>query len=189
MIQIPYKKVIAREWLLFLTATFIGINFSAIVFFNDSSEYIIHRKKLYESLIRIGNPLNRFDVKTAIPIDEDIPESQNLQSKHRKYDDIVDSKPLISYTDFSNILNDNSRRKLFYDSISAKYDLGEYGYFESRIAQPRFYSGYVKLFDHLFSRWFWLSTLFSLLLPYLIIQLIRSIYYSIRTLIKNSNAT
>ena len=89
--------------------------------------------------------------------------------------------------EFNNILNDNSLRKFFYDSISTKYDIGDYYAFEKRVAQPTIYLGFVELYNHLFSRWYWLSTLFSILIPYLILRLIRSIYYSIRLLTKKSN--
>jgi hypothetical protein len=203
-----YKKIIAREWLTFLIAIFTGIIFSVIIYFNDSSEYIKQRESLYESL---KYDFDQFDEKTAIP------ELQIYRSKkYHKYDDIISDSALaaelanrypdsygylpdkvkqnnkhnsfINYTEFSNILDDGLKRKLFFDSLKAKSDFGEYAYFENKVVRPKFYSGFLKLRDHLFSRRYWLCTFFSLLLPYLIFQFIRSIYYSIKTLIKKGNS-
>ncbi len=90
----------------------------------------------------------------------------------------------ITYTKFSKIMNDNTERKIFYDSVKTQYDLGDFASFESKIAKPTFFYGLLRLFNHLFSRWYWLSTLFSLLIPYLIIQFIRLTYFSIKVLLK-----
>ena len=49
-------------------------------------------------------------------------------------------------------------------------------------SQSSFSYGLSRLFDRLFSRWHWFNTLFSILSPYLVFQLFRSIYYSVKRL-------
>lgn len=46
-----------------------------------------------------------------------------------------------------------------------------------------FYKGITDLIEHLSSKWHWGKTLFSILIPYFIIQIIRSIYYSLKILL------
>jgi hypothetical protein len=165
------KKIIAREWLILLSTLIVGIIFTDIIFFMNSSEYIIPRKNLYESLKYEYKESNRFDPTTARPM-KDLGQAQNIKPTS-----------FISYSEFNNILSNNSRRKQFYDSIRASdYDLGDYETFEREVTKPTFYSGLSKLFDHLFSKWYWFSTLLSLLIPYIGLQFIRSVYYSVRLL-------
>ena len=194
MNNIHLKKIIAREWLISLVAIFIGIIFSVYAFFIDSSEYLHYRKNLYETLVPpwekdeiiLDNPYDQFD------------DLHNFRKKYPQYNNLDDSTilskllsknsvksiPLISYTEFNKLLDDKSKRKIFYDSISAKYDIGDYITFENKVSQPTFYTGLSKLMKHLFSHRYWLDTLLSLLIPYLIFQFVRSVYYSIITLFK-----
>jgi len=192
------KKIIAREWLIFLVAMFIGVNLSVILYFTDSSDYISHRKNLYESL-RYEYQKNKLWIKDGIilknPYDQ-FDDLKNFRKKYPEYNDLDDSTlvrklsskyimktlPYISYNEFTKILDDKSKRKKFYDSASANYDLGSYETFKREVTKPTFYSGFSKLFDHLFIKWFWFSTLISLLIPYIGLQLLRSIFYSIRLL-------
>ena len=201
MNKIYFKKIVAREWLIFLSALIIGIIFSDIAYFMNASEYIIPRGNLYQSLryryqenqsqiviprkeldkiLDKNNPFDKFDKRKS---DKKFNPStaRPLQETEK-----INSNSFISYSEFNKILNDNSRRKQFYDSITATdYDLGDFNTFENEITKPTFYSGLLKLFEHLFSKWFWLSTLFSILFFYILLQFIRSIYFSIRLLVKN----
>lgn len=48
-----------------------------------------------------------------------------------------------------------------------------------------FSTGLIDLMEHLSSKWYWGKTLLSILVPYFIVQIIRSIYYSLKILLAN----
>jgi len=237
-----FKKIIAREWLIFLIAIFIGIIITDYLYFMDSTEYLIHRKnfyqifkrmnkqydfsafnkgkdwieklpnksqsiktsKKYDNILDKNNSKSKFDPSTAKPWEKDsivpsniydqfnkealITEIQNFRNKYPMYNDLDDSA-LVSklviptYTEFNKKLIDNSERELIYDFLSVDNDLGNYKSFENKVNKPTFFSGLSRLFNHLFSKRFWFSTLFSILIFYFVFQFMRSVYYSIKLLV------
>ncbi|MEW6196767.1 MAG: hypothetical protein AB1521_16595 [Bacteroidota bacterium] len=199
-----YKRIIAREWLIFLIAIIVGVIFSVIVYFKDSSDYLSNRDFLYHSLKyeykenkryhdipELKGIINRFSRYYLFEDDSSIvsklavkyPDEYEYLPKKIKLSDSLFS--FMSFTEFSKIIDDESSRKLFYDTIRTNSHLGNYEKFENEYIPETFYDRLLRLHDHLFSSYYKYSTLFSLLVPYLLFQLLRSIYYSIKSLLKN----
>lgn len=167
MDAIKWKKIIAREWLIFLTALFIGIIFSVLLFFLDSTTKS-------EETIRIGN----WWKNDPIVFDEKISTSelQKFRQKYPQYNDLDDSTLI-------NKLKAKYAKREFDPSTAKPFVEVKQEY------NPTFFSGLSKLFIQLFSRRYWFNTLFSILIPYLLFQMFRSIYFSLRILFINNKTS
>lgn len=201
-----YKRIIAREWLIFLIAIIVGIVFSVLLYFKDTSNYHSSRdflyysikgeykkNKRYREIPELKNVINRFSRYYLFEDDSSIvgklakkyPDEFNYLLKKIKQSD--SSFSFISYVEFSKMLDNQSSRKKFYDTVQTNHYLGYYEDFEAKYVQESFYSRLTRLKEYLISSWYWFDTLLSILLPYFIFQLLRSIYYSLKMLLKNKS--
>ncbi len=202
-----HKRLIAKEWLIFLIAIIGGLFFSLFFYFKDTSNYQSKRDYLYISL--------KYEYqKTKHNLD--IPELKNLKLRFHhdkifwndssfviylatKYPDEFGYLPskikksdstfsYISYAKFIMLLENHSSRKMFYDTCSVRDELPDYESFEKEYNPETLYSRLSRLQDKLFNSHYWKNTFFSLLMPYIIVLLLRSIYFSIKILFKNKKS-
>ena len=88
---IHLKKIIAREWLILLIAILIGIILSVFLFFIGSSEYLVHRRNLYESLNYKYQENKLLDLNISPDEYRNRSELQKFRKKYPQYNDLDDS--------------------------------------------------------------------------------------------------
>lgn len=205
-------KIIAREWIIFVCSLIVGIVYTVFVYYPISDDYMIIRKRLYEGLkgqydrtITLpdlpplpeelelkakeskhpkllesseNNSIVKIEDKSRIKLNYFLP------SSIPSFEPIIDtSVHLGTFVEFSASLDDKSKRRSFYDSISVKFDVGDFATYESKISPPSVFSVFPKFFKHLFSKWYWFDAWLSICMPYIFFQFLRSIIYSIKVLI------
>ncbi len=198
---VKVKKIIAKEWLIFLIAIVIGIIISDFAYFTDSNKNL---KPWQKDKIISDNPFDQFDERISKT------ELHNFRQKYPEYNDLDDStlinKLIAKYREGKDAkieVDNKSKQKLpdwwvketapveYMDSIEPNKTNKEFDPSTAKPfvevqqqSKPSFFSGLSKLFRQLFSSLYWFSTLFSILIPYLTFQLFRSIYYSLKILRK-----
>jgi hypothetical protein len=208
------KTTIAREWLILICAIAVGIIYTVILFFPPSSEYLKIRRSLYDGLRTKYDTFDPSTAKLYIPRtsgavnkrippppifeDDSISKSKTIVRKKVRYlfpledsfePDIDTSIHLGTFESFSQNLDSYPQRKHFYDTISIKYDIGDYETFKINISSPPIFSSFPKFYRHLFAKWYWFDTWMSVLLPYILFQLMRSIFLSVKTLISKKEVS
>ncbi|MBU2586387.1 MAG: hypothetical protein KKH32_13795 [Bacteroidetes bacterium] len=197
------KKIIAREWLYLVSLSLLGIILTVILYFPNSKDYVRKRQILYDALtkhyskvVAIKSEKTTYDIldrssntkkrKNTFEDFETIFDKPNIwdvASAIERKEQISDTtKPIGIFEQFSARLDDQNRRKALYDSVFVHFDVGDYQTFESIVVPPPMLSGFSKFWTHLSSKWYWLQTWASVLIPYLFFQFVRSLIYSIRTL-------
>ncbi|GEM_PF-5470318 len=174
------SKTIAREWLILVFSILIGTLFSVIFYFQTPSGYLEVRQRLYDALnYKYQYPSN---TRTKIFYIEDPPQLQ--LHTFRPFKEIIVKPAYIGmFERFSDNLESSNKRRVFFDSVSLKYDIGDYNEFERRITPPSIFAGFQKFVKHLFAKWYWFDTWVSVLLPYILFQVLRSVFLSIKILI------
>lgn len=154
------KKNIAKEWLLLISCVMISAIITPMIYFVDSSSYEKNRRLFYDSFIEIN-------------------ESGLFKKTYPTFGSFSDS---LDKQGIQKVLNDSSF-KLFQAKIrfsGSKTDEESSEMFQKEFSKPSIVSGYPKFIDHLFSENYWFETWLAVLLPYISIQLIRSIIISLK---------
>jgi hypothetical protein len=165
------KRNVAREWLIFLGLFTIGFSLTPVFFFGET----------------IYTEASSSKLPSSKPIVADM-------KRHALYDS-AKAKGIAppNYETFSMALNDPDKRKRFYD-LALEHNIIQPGYdaFVEEVGlqlssfRPLQESGRRIRFDefvaHLQSKQHWFSTWFSVLLLYFVVQIIRSVFWSVRLL-------
>lgn len=183
------KRILAREWLFLIGFLLLGAPTTVLLYFPVSSEYKASRQRLYDELTKHYQRERRWQELSSRYNFEGIPKSKTLRTFKPDPSQIIwddeppdTSRPFATFEEFSKNLHDPSKRKSFYDSIPVKFDIGDFHTFEAKIAPPSSFSGISKFLNHLLSRWYWMQTWLTVLLPYALFIFVRSLVWSVKTL-------
>lgn len=105
------------------------------------------------------------------------------ESRKILYNGIQGDPGFNSFEEFSTELDNPAKRLEIYYKISEKYDLGTYESYEWKITNTKFEKSITNFYEEEIT---W--QLLFILIPYIFIQVIRSINWSLQTL-KNKNAS
>jgi hypothetical protein len=135
-----------------------------------------------EFLILIVSLILGFFLLTFFPFNDTSP---NVQNKKRLYTNYSNEFNFSSYLEFSKALDDSIQRKVIYDIISKKYDIGNFKNFEQSVLCPSVSQNFISTFKNLFEERVSLILWYILFSPYILFQLFRGLLRAINSISKS----
>ena len=135
-----------------------------------------------EFLILIVSLILGFFLLTFFPFQDTTP---NVQNKKRLYTNYGKEFKFRSYLEFSEAVDDSIQRKIIYDIISKKYNIGNFKNFERSVVRPSVSQNFISTFKNLFEERISLIFLYIIFSPYVLFQLFRSLLLTINSISKS----